>query len=61
MDTWAARSIQAMSLQIPCSGHEGVCTDCGRVLTEPQSTFFGTMCWICKNALVIDFEQEKKD
>lgn len=39
----------------------GICTDCGRVLSDPQETFFGTMCHTCKNILIATIALEKRD
>lgn len=41
--------------------HSGVCTDCGRVLSDPQETFFGTMCHTCKTTLIAQTTTEKDD
>ncbi len=42
------------------SAHSGVCTDCGRVLTDPQETFFGTMCHTCKAILILETNRDRE-
>lgn len=45
---------------VTAGDHAGICADCGRVLSEPQETFFGTMCHTCKNALIASAGYDKE-